>query len=270
MELPFAKYEGLGNDFLVVEARHCALEELTPARVAALCDRHRGVGGDGVLWLGPAASADAAARLVIFNADGSRPEMCGNGVRCVAASMVEEGARGPAFSVETDAGPREVEVARGDEEGLFSVRVGMGLVQVFGALEVAPWGLVVPADVGNPHAVLADPGDEASRERAVLAVRAHEAQWPQGVNVEFLRREGGRTRVRVCERGVGWTRACGTGACAVAAVEYVREGAAPARRAYEVWLEGGALRIELEPEGEALRAWMTGPARCVFRGRTRL
>src|SRR4051812_47456533 len=113
--LGFSKYEGLGNDFLVVDAASDAL--LRAAEVARLCDRHFGVGGDGVLLVAPADSAEARAKMVVLNADGSRPEMCGNGLRCVALHLARrDGADDVSYSVETDAGPKLVRVARrGDE-----------------------------------------------------------------------------------------------------------------------------------------------------------
>ena len=110
-ELRFAKYEGLGNDFLIVDAATDAV--LDAARVARLCDRHFGVGGDGVLLVTPPKSLGARATMIVLNADGSRPEMCGNGLRCVALHLaLQDRAQGVSFIVDTDAGPRLVAVER--------------------------------------------------------------------------------------------------------------------------------------------------------------
>ena len=133
-ERAFAKYEGLGNDFLVLDAAEWPAAELTPQLAQRLCDRHRGVGGDGLLWVDRGGLAAGRARLGILNADGSRPEMCGNGVRCVAAWLVDRGelAVGDALVVESDAGPRPVRV-RSLREGVAEVEVAMGSAAVAGA-----------------------------------------------------------------------------------------------------------------------------------------
>lgn len=263
MSRTFEKYEGLGNDFLVLDARAWPESELTPALARTLCDRHTGVGGDGLLWVergGP-----ASLRVVILNADGSRPEMCGNGVRCVAAAaaMREGLSTGAVIEVMSDAGPRPA-VLRAAIDGGWQVEVDMGIARVSPeTLEVpSEKGVqrVVAVDVGNPHGVLfGAAGDDLSLVRAVTGLAA----FPRGVNVELVAAEGDGFRVRVHERGVGWTQACGTGACAVAAAA-VREGLAVAGRALRVTLDGGDLSIVVEPASWRVR--MTGPARRVFSG----
>src|SRR4051812_7292655 len=102
MSRPFAKYEGLGNDFIVLDGYDWPLADVTPELAVTLCDRHTGIGGDGILWMGTAESGTGDARLVILNADGSRPEMCGNGVRCVAAWMHEAGRLGTGETLRLD------------------------------------------------------------------------------------------------------------------------------------------------------------------------
>ena len=134
--LRFAKYEGLGNDFLIVDAPNEAL--LAAGQVAKLCDRHFGVGGDGVLLVTPPTSLGARATMVVLNADGSRPEMCGNGLRCVALHLaLQDRAQAVSFIVDTDAGPRLVAVERTDKSGSISVGMGRGLPE--GELE-QPFG----------------------------------------------------------------------------------------------------------------------------------
>jgi diaminopimelate epimerase len=268
---PFAKYEGLGNDFIVLDGDLWPRDELDPALARALCDRHRGIGGDGVLWV--RASGALAARLVIYNADGSRPEMCGNGVRCVAAWCGDRGTLsvGQTLALETDAGPRPVRLV-GGEDGDWRASVDMGTIRVDPASIATLPSTAGPVDVffadaGNPHAVLFTPvTDRAACEAIASRVRSLEARYPQGVNVEFvLAGEGTGLRVRVHERGVGWTLACGTGACAVAAVHAARTSAP--RAVTEVTLDGGPLSIAVEREDPLrYRAVMTGPARRCFEG----
>ena len=259
----FEKYEGLGNDFLVLDAREWPEAALTPALARRLCDRHTGVGGDGLLWV---EQTDALSlRMVILNADGSRPEMCGNGVRCVAAwAAAREGLdAGAVVTVASDAGPRPA-LLRARDGDAWSVEVDMGVARVDpDELTVrADEGpqRVVAVDVGNPHGVVFDArGDVTALVREVTALKV----FPRGVNVELAAPEGDGFRVRVHERGVGWTQACGTGACAVAAAA-VREGRARAGDAVRVTLDGGDLAIVIEPETWRVR--MTGPARRVFSG----
>src|SRR6187399_1210093 len=129
--LAFTKYEGAGNDFLVVEAPSEAA--VSPERAVALCDRHFGVGADGVLLVVPPGDGDARARMVVLNADGSRPEMCGNGLRCVALHLARlDGASRTEFVVDTDAGPRPVRLERSAAGDDAEVTIGMGRGQLLG------------------------------------------------------------------------------------------------------------------------------------------
>ncbi|MDP3277495.1 MAG: diaminopimelate epimerase [Deltaproteobacteria bacterium] len=277
MKRSFAKYEGLGNDFVVLDGDTWPVEELTSQRAIALCDRHRGVGADGVLWV--QRTSELAARLIIVNADGTRPEMCGNGVRCVAAFFVDRGwmAQGQTLSLMTDAGERTVQ-SRGEHR----YAVAMGLLRVesqpFVTLDVRD--LRVPvffADAGNPHAVVFSEVPLRHREAVAARIRQETQKYPQGTNVEFVsgRAEGG-LRVQVHERGVGWTLACGTGACAVATVHAAKHTQSQGETTVE--LDGGSLEIiwksaaisHLEPTLESTQdvfeTTMIGPAVCVFEG----
>lgn len=259
----FTKYEGLGNDFILLDGREWPEESVTPALAQRLCDRHRGIGGDGVLWVAP--TGENSARMVIYNADGSRPEMCGNGVRCVVAWMADR-AMVPSDGrvvIESDAGPKPSRVVEraGD---LVRVAVEMGAAKVsseHSTVTVAGEAIDVTAvDMGNPHGVLFSPRAERMEVvRAVTALR----EFPKGVNVEFVEPAGDGFRVRVHERGVGWTEACGTGACAVAAAAVAR-GMVRAGEEISITLDGGELRIRIDPE--SFRVLMTGPARRVFAG----
>jgi diaminopimelate epimerase len=286
IEQAFWKYEGTANDFIVVEGDDASLD-LDPAVVAHLCDRHRGVGADGVLLVTPPSvpreAGGAAARMVVRNADGSRPEMCGNGLRCVALHVAARGtavdARG-LLPIETDAGLKECLVERtqaGSDALAAHVTVDMGVIRVGDTLTLAEvTGLgrpltVTRADAGNPHAITFDPlaGDELAHVGARLQ---NSREFPHGVNLEHVVVESRTSdgtlpvRVRVFERGVGYTMACGTGACAVAAVLVARKAAAVGSR-IAVALPGGVLTITIDEQG---RASMKGPARRAFEGIVRL
>jgi diaminopimelate epimerase len=264
--LRFAKYEGLGNDFLIVDAPDDAL--VSPAQVAKLCDRHFGVGGDGVLLVTPPTSLGARATMVVLNADGSRPEMCGNGLRCVALHLALQD-RSPAgsFIVDTDAGPRLVAVERTDKHGSISVGMGRGLPE--GEIEHdfrATTLTFSKVSMGNPHAVTFDAGlDERALDELGPALSA---RFPAGSNIELVTTRGERSLdLSVWERGVGRTLACGTGACAVV-VAAARQGRVPFDAEVEVRLPGGPLHITVSRE--TLEVTMRGPARRVFAGEVSL
>ncbi|MCL2448851.1 MAG: diaminopimelate epimerase [Polyangiaceae bacterium] len=270
--LTFEKYEGLGNDFVVVTAPND--DDVSPARAVALCDRRRGVGADGVLVVLPPRRAGADVRMRVINADGSIPEMCGNGVRCVALAVARQrGLRGGVVRVDTDAGLRSCVVTGGDGEGI--VTVDMGVIRVIGERTVDVGGEVVSlttADAGNPHAVLFGVFTPRDVERLGPRLSAH-SDFERGTNVGFAHvvehegaRDGCAVDLVVWERGVGVTLACGTGACATAAIACAK-GLAPFGVPVEVRLPGGRLDVTIDADG---RATMRGPARFVFSGTTPL
>lgn len=268
MDVRFSKYEGLGNDFVVVDGDDLPASRFTPELARRWCDRHRGIGGDGVLWVDRASlKSEGRVRMVILNADGSRPEMCGNGVRCVVAWVADQGGLrvGEMLTVESDAGPRPAVLRAHDGERAL-VQVAMGRAVLGEPRTVAVGGVSLDVDVvdmGNPHGVVFgapdDPDAVGALVRGVIALPV----FPKGVNVELVTatRDGFRTRVH--ERGVGWTQACGTGACAVAAAAVVR-GRAAAGEAVTVTLDGGPLTLVVSPD--TLDVEMTGTAARVFSG----
>src|SRR5579871_5696943 len=252
--LSFAKLHGTGNDFVVVDARREPPDD--PAALAPrLCDRHRGIGADGLILVLP--SAVAACRMAVFNADGSRAEMCGNGIRALAKFVLDRGlARANPLRVETDAGVKELVCVR--ENGRVTrVTVDMGTPEWEGrripvdadgpvieqslTVDGRPWTVTCLA-LGNPHCVVFvdDPG---ALDLAALGPRfEHHPFFPRRVNTEFVRVVGPeRLAMRVWERGAGETQACGTGACA-AAVAAARTGRSGRR--VEVALPGGILAID--------------------------
>ena len=268
----FAKLHGLGNDFVLFDLRADPAAGLpSPAWAEALCGRHRGIGADGILTLLPAEGA-ADARLVIHNADGSRPEMCGNGARAAALWIATQGAtrlppgQGATVVLETDAGSRpclvwaeartagEVEVGMGPA-GLSPVRelsLGAGRRQ-------AAW----PVSMGNPHLVLFLDAPEAELRRLAETFGPGLCK-AENANIEVVSRLGPqRYACVVYERGAGLTQACGTGACAVAAAA-VSRGEAKAGEPIEVTLPGGTLLITVAPDFGSVR--MRGPAQLVYLG----
>jgi diaminopimelate epimerase len=263
MPLNFWKYQGLGNDFVVVESA----EPMDAARAVRLCDRRRGVGADGVLSVLPPRSPGAAASMHVFNSDGSVAAMCGNGLRCVARHLAEQRGLQGELVVDTDAGPRRCRVHREPGGAVEAVSVEMGPARWQGQEDFAPAGERLRAhrvSMGNPHAVFFG---EASRERAEKLGPAVERAVPGGVNVGFAAVRGGGIDLVVWERGAGLTDACGTGACA-AAVAAVKEGLLPAGPPIEVRLPGGALQVAVAPD--LVGVTMRGPAERAFEGRTEL
>ena len=249
----FAKLHGLGNDFLLLDLR-AGGDPLPAARALQLCDRHRGVGGDGVLTLLP------GARMLVQNADGSVPEMCGNGARCAALWIATEGCTRAATArvdLLTDAGPRPCSVeAVEPRRGL--VEVDMGVAKVDPPRALSRWE-AVPVSTGNPHRVIFVGGETG----ALTAGVGQELCKAENANIEFAQRTGPqRYAVAVWERGAGLTQACGTGACAVAAAAVAR-GEAKADQAIAIDLPGGELMIRVDAQG---RARMRGPAEMVFLG----
>jgi diaminopimelate epimerase len=270
MPLRFSKMHGLGNDFVVLDARSQA-PQLTADQVRAMSDRRTGVGFDQLLVIESARDGAADFAYSIRNADGSPAQQCGNGVRCIAAWLRRDGAlRGKSGRLQGPAGVVEVKflgdarVAVDMGEPVFDpARVPFdahGEAQAH-ALAVDGESVAIGAvSMGNPHAVVeVDEVSSARVGRLGPLITAH-PRFPLGANTGFaqvLARDA--IRLRVHERGAGWTRACGTGACAAVAVLHRRGRVDDSVR---VDLPGGELQIEWRGPGHSL--WMTGPAQFVF------
>jgi diaminopimelate epimerase len=217
-QLALSKHEGAGNDFLVMIDLDRRVH-VGPDLARALCDRHKGVGADGLIRV--AAGADGAdLTMELRNADGSVAAVSGNGLRCLGQAVVEAGlAPGPRFTVSTPAGVRTVIYRAGDRPGRAMATVDMGTVRL-GADQPQPQAdrRVREVDVGNPHLVLYGPDDPSTVAVAEIGAGI-EARRPDGVNVEFVGPGAAPDELvlRVWERGVGETRACGSGSCAAAA-----------------------------------------------------
>ena len=272
--MKFTKMHGLGNDYVYVNGFHEHVE--SPAVLARLVsDRHTGIGGDGLILIQPSSSADV--RMEMYNADGSRSEMCGNGIRCVAKYAVEHGlVAGPIVRIETDAGLRSTECRLVDGK-VDTVRVDMGKPSL--ASESIPTTIdkqqiishrvriedtefdMTCVSMGNPHAIIfvADP-DSVVLEHIGPIIECHSA-FPKRINVHFARVDSpSHVTIRTWERGSGITRACGTGACAVCVAGVVTERTG---RRITATLSGGDLEIEWADDDHV---YMSGPAVVSFSG----
>ncbi|MFO0611343.1 MAG: diaminopimelate epimerase [Polyangiaceae bacterium] len=258
--LRFEKWHGLGNDFVVVEASELP-GTTDDATISALCDRRRGVGADGVLIVD---RSGAEPSMIVRNADGSRPEMCGNGLRCVLGYLLG-GTSELHVSVRTDAGLLACDVWRAAGEVI--AQIEMGRARMESALELGfdgeAWSFE-RVNMGNPHAIVFRRPSDALIERLGPAV---EHAVPGGTNVEFVTAESSGLTIRVWERGVGFTDACGTGACAVVALA-CRSGRAPFDQWITARLPGGTLDVKVA--SETLAVTLRGAATHVFTGSTHL
>jgi diaminopimelate epimerase len=241
---------------------------MPPSRAVAICDRHRGVGADGVVTLLPPRTPGAVARMHIYNPDGSVPEMCGNAIRCLAVHVAARRGLEGEIVFDTDAGPKACTLHRGPGGAVEEVSVEMGPAAFQGEATFTVGGEALRAarvSMGNPHAVIFEPAP-ASHDRVRALGPEVERAVPGGVNAGFAHlAPGGAIDLVVWERGAGLTQACGTGACA-AAVAAVRRGAVRAGEPVTVRLPGGALRITVS--ADLARVTMRGPAVQVFQGET--
>ena len=269
-KVQFSKWQGLGNNYIVLHEDQLPFE-LTPARVRLLCDRNVGIGSDGIMLIGER-TGEVRFRIRIFNPDGSEAEMCGNGVRMVARKLQMEGSiSGDTVILETAAG----EIVPKLGEGYF-VTVDMGIAR-FGGEKLSGFGAdcveeslhaagrnftFTFVDVGNPHAVIQSPWPlELVPLHEVGPMIEEHKFFPRKANVEFVKVIGEHdAKVRVWERGVGETRACGTGATATA-VALVRTGRCASPVTVE--LPGGKLVVDV---AEDWRVHMTGPAEEIYHG----
>ena len=288
MKIEFTKMHGLGNDFVMVEDWDAGIE-LTKQQVAAICDRHFGIGADGVIQIRSSKEGNCAAYMHYINADGSLAQMCGNGTRCLAKYLVDRGFVGrkaDTFSIETLSGVKDISVGRDEAGAMTTAEVCMG-EPVIGdgsdsphVLLESPWGVFcfVRVSMGNPHAVHIVFDWDALPDTAFVAdfdgrksldtldvsrvgefFATHKA-FPEGSNIEFACVEDDGIHMRVYERGCGETLACGTGACAtlVAASLEGLNG-----RENDVTVPGGTLHVRWASSGNVM---LTGPAAEVYRG----
>ncbi|MUL37669.1 diaminopimelate epimerase [Gloeocapsopsis dulcis] len=276
MMIEFAKYHGLGNDFILIDNRLSSQPVVTPEQAIKLCDRHFGIGADGVIFALPGQNGtDYTMR--IFNSDGSEPEMCGNGIRCLAAFVAEIDGDQPESQkrIHTLAGTITPQIMPNGQ-----VKVDMGIPRLLAGeipttlcsedvkvvdepLEVAGqnWN-VTCVSMGNPHCITFVEDVTAISLENIGPQFEHHTVFPQRTNTEFIQVvHRDYLKMRVWERGAGATLACGTGACA-ALVAGVLTGKCD--RLATVELPGGCLQIEWSQIDQ--RLLMTGPAQRVFTG----
>ncbi|MCH7704807.1 MAG: diaminopimelate epimerase [Planctomycetes bacterium] len=272
--MKFTKLHGLGNDYIYVDTTREKIDD--PAAVArAVSDRHTGIGADGLILIGRSEHADV--RMEMYNADGSRGEMCGNGIRCVGKYVVDRGiVTGPNLTVETDGGVRRLHCESMDG-AVRSVRVDMGSPSldprripttlpgdrvVDAPIEIGGRSYVVTCvSMGNPHAVVFTDSLDAIDLSALGPLFEHAPEFPERINTHFVRIDApDHVTMKTWERGSGATRACGTGACAVCVAGAVTERT---RRTIIASLPGGDLRLDWREDDHV---YMTGPAEEVFSG----
>ncbi|MHB8319469.1 MAG: diaminopimelate epimerase [Acidimicrobiales bacterium] len=259
--ISLTKHEGAGNDFLVLLDTE-DLVRLSDAQVRRLCERHTGVGADGLIRAAPS-SSDASVLMELRNADGTTAEMSGNGIRCLAHAVFNAGfVSENIFDVETGSGLRKVKFYPGADRFRGSASVEMGVANLGQDVSVPIYAeKAIVVDVGNPHLVVLveDPSDLDVRARA----RELAAGFDDGINVEFVApgRNPDEVAFRVFERGVGETMACGTGSVAAAAA---MRSWGLVKNAVKVINPGGTLEVVLGDD-ERSRTWLSGPVREIAR-----
>ena len=274
MTISFRKYQGLGNDFILVDNRHTEEPILSPSQAVAWCDRNFGIGADGVIFL---LGGTDGYQMRIFNSDGSEPEMCGNGIRCLAKFMQDLGiaTTDGKYPVHTGAGLIVVTL---DADGQFTVDMGtpyliaaeipttlgtpdQSVVNLPLTVADQTWH-VTTISMGNPHCITFVP-DVAAIDLAQIGPQfEHHPVFPKRTNTEFIEVVNRNyLKMRVWERGAGATLACGTGACASVVAAVLND---LADRTCTVNLPGGDLRIQWDETSNHIL--MTGPAVLSFVG----
>ena len=284
MAIEFVKYHGLGNDFILVDNRHSSEPLVTPEQAIKMCDRHFGIGADGVIFALPG-QEDTDYTMRIYNSDGSEPQMCGNGIRCLAefiaslelleGKLSPEAVVGKKYRIHTLAG-----VITPEMQGNGNVKVDMGMPELIAAkipthlgepegkvinesLEVAgkTWS-VTCVSMGNPHCITFVDNVADIPLEIIGPKFEHHDVFPERINTEFIEIvKPDYLKMRVWERGAGITLACGTGACATVVAGVLTNSS---ERNCTVELPGGCLQIEWSSEDN--RVYMTGPTQKVFTG----
>ncbi len=271
--MKFTKMHGIGNDYIYV---NCFEEKIeNPQHMArVLSDRHKGIGGDGLVLIAPSVKADF--KMLIYNADGSMAEMCGNGIRCVGKYVYERGlTTKKLITIETLSGVRNVQLFADSNEGI-CVDMGSPILCADKVPVISEHTMVVnekirinqleyqmtAVSMGNPHAVVFCKNVKGMDMNYVGPAFEYHGRFPRRVNVEFVEViDRHNMRVRVWERGTGETLACGTGACAAVVAAVLNN---LTEREVGVQLLGGVLKVEWRQSDNTV--YMTGPAQTVFDG----
>jgi len=275
-DISFIKMHGLGNDFVIIDLRRQQFA-LDPALVRRIADRHRGVGGDMLITMAAPGDPRADIFMGIYNADGSEVDACGNANRCVARLMMEESGK-PQCLIQTNAGLLQCRAAAG---GLIAVDMGApkfewqdipleermdtrGIDLKIGPIDSPVLAFPSAVNMGNPHCIFFVPDISAHDPARIGPLVENHLLFPERTNVGFAQiRSRSDIRLRVWERGVGVTQACGTAACAVVAAA-ARKGKNLADRKARVELDGGFLDIDWREADDHIT--MTGPAALSYRG----
>ncbi len=278
MVIEFSKYQGLGNDFILIDNRHSADPIITPEQAVQMCDRHFGIGADGVIFVLPG-QEDTEYTMRIYNSDGSEPEMCGNGIRCFAKFIADLSGNtevNKSYRIHTLAG---VIIPKLESNG--EVTVDMGEPQLTAAqipttltsgedkvvaqpLEIdgKTWS-VTAVSMGNPHCITFVENSDHIELEKIGPLFEHHSVFPQRTNTEFIQVvKADYLKMRVWERGAGITLACGTGACATVVAGVLND---KCDRSCTVELPGGCLQITWSDKNN--HVYMTGPATEVFKGK---
>jgi diaminopimelate epimerase len=275
--MQFVKYQGLGNDFILLDNRHSSEPLISSETAQQICDRHFGIGADGVIFALPG-TADSDYTMRIYNSDGSEPEMCGNGIRCLAkfiASLEGTPNSEKTYRIATPAGIIQPSL---QADGQVTVDMGVPQLQphlipttlapaeekvIASPLEVdgQTW-LVSCVSMGNPHCITFVSDVTAIPLEKIGPLFEHHAAFPARTNTEFIECVSRNyLKMRVWERGAGITLACGTGACAAVVAAVLND---KSDRLCTVELPGGCLSIHWHPTDN--RVYMSGPAQAVFSG----
>ena len=285
MKYEFAKLHGAGNDFVMIEDMDNTIS-FTPEQIALICDRHFGIGADGLIIVKPSVREECAAYMDYYNSDGTKAQMCGNGVRCFAKFLIDhaivDGSDGK-FIADTLAGPKPITFTLDNEGNFISATVDMGapildpeLIPTTMSGSETPFGRVargamLPASgaelvltcvsMGNPHAIAFVDNPAIYPVENVGPEIETSSVFPEYTNVEFAHVHGDEIDMRVWERGCGETLACGTGACATAVAAHI---AGKSGRKVSINVPGGTLGVEWrESDGHV---YLTGPAVKSFSG----
>lgn len=264
--LPFVKMHGAGNDYVFVDGFESDVPAVLGELARRVSNRHTGIGSDGLIVMFPCRENDCDVRMQMWNADGTRGDICGNGIRCVALWMSLTDRTAQKCRIRTDARlvtVNQLDLCRRSGRGSFAAM--MGQAQIRDRLQITLSDQTYDCQqvsMGNPHAVIWTDDLSTAHVHSVGPQIAEHQLFPDGTNVEFVRRiDAGTLDVRVWERGAGETQACGSGACAVAAAA-VASGHCGTDAPIGVRLPGGTLTIHTSAEGIT----MSGPAEVSFTG----
>ena len=261
----FCKMQGTGNDFVLIDCEQNEFSYSLPVLAEYLCNRHYGVGADGIILMDKSDVADFKMR--IFNQDGTEAQMCGNGIRCFAKYAFEKKkTEKEEFTVETLAGVKQVKLEL-ENQKVVAVKVNMGspvldFLQYIIEIEQKQYQ-IYPISMGNPHAVCFVKDVDKIEIEKIGPILENYKYFPEKTNVEFVEiQDKNHMKVRVWERGVGQTNSCGTGACASAMIAIHEKFT---QKEVMISLKGGKLEVEYDPKTNEI--FLKGPAEMVFEGK---